>query len=191
MKDELFQSIKQAVKHWWVPVLVGVLALVLGIWSLVTPDVTLVALTYVFVCVFIISGLFEIIFSVANKDILNDWGWTLAGGIIDLLFGIILLLLPPAAVTMILIYFVGFWIMFRGIWIIGESFELKRMGVQGWGWFLALAILTIIFSFVFIVSPLISSIFIVAFISVAFLFYGVSRIYLGVKLRSLHKTLKQ
>lgn len=171
--------------------LIGILAVILGIWSLVVPDVTLVALTYVFICTFIISGLFEISFSIANRNILNGWGWTLAGGIIDLLFGFILLLLPPAAIAMILIYFIGFWIMFRGVWMIGESFELKRLEVKGWGWFLVLAILTLIFSFVFIVSPLISSAFIVAFVSVAFLFYGVFRIYLGVKLRSVHKIIKE
>lgn len=191
MKDQLLQSVRQAVKHWWVSMLIGILAVILGIWSLVVPDVTLVALTYVFICTFIISGLFEISFSIANRNILNGWGWTLAGGIIDLLFGFILLLLPPAAIAMILIYFIGFWIMFRGVWMIGESFELKRLEVKGWGWFLVLAILTLIFSFVFIVSPLISSAFIVAFVSVAFLFYGVFRIYLGVKLRSVHKIIKE
>lgn len=191
MKDQFLQSVKQAVKHWWVSLLIGILAVILGIWSMVVPDVTLVALTYVFVCMFIISGLFEISFSIANRNILHGWGWTLAGGIIDLLFGFILLLLPPAAIAMILIYFVGFWIMFRGVWMIGESFELKRLQVKGWGWFLVLAILTLIFSFVFIVSPLISSVFIVAFVSVAFLFYGVFRIYLGVKLRSIHKMIEE
>jgi len=191
MKDQLLQSVRQSVKHWWVSLLIGVLAVILGIWSMATPDITLVALTYVFVCIFIVSGIFEIIFSLANKEVLNGWGWTLAGGIIDLAFGFILLLLPPAAIAMILIYFIGFWIMFRGVWMIGESLELKRLGMKGWGWFLTLAILTLIFSFTFIVSPLMSSVFIVAFVSVAFIFYGAFRIYLGFKLRNIHQIVKE
>lgn len=184
-------QILQAVKHWWVSLLIGIFALILGIWCLVTPDITLVALTYVFICAFLISGIFEIIFSIANRNILNDWGWVLAGGIIDLLFGFILLSLPPAMITLMLIFMIGFWIMFRSIWMIGESVELKRLGVRDWGWFLALAILTLLFSFIFIISPAISSVFIVAYVSVAFIFYGVFRIYLGFKLRSIHKTIKE
>lgn len=191
MDNQFYYSVKQAVKNWWVSLLVGIIALIVGIWSLVTPDVTLVALTYVFIFAFFASGIFEIIFAVSNKDILNGWGWTLAGGIIDLVFGILLLLLPLPIITMALIYFVGFWIIFRSIWMIGESFDLKHIGIREWGWFLALGILGIIFAIVFILSPLFSGAFIVAFVAAAFIVYGIYRIYLSVKLKSIHNSIQE
>ncbi|MDR2039922.1 MAG: DUF308 domain-containing protein [Bacteroidales bacterium] len=189
--ENLIHSVKQAVKYWWVSLLVGILALILGIWSIATPDVTLVALTYVFIFAFFISGILEIVFAISNREIHSGWGWTLASGIIDLLFGILLLALPLPLITTILIYFVGFWILFRSIWAIGDSVQLQRFGVKGWGWLLAFAILSIIFSFFFLISPMFGGVFIVAFVSVAFISYGIFRIYLSIKLRSLHKDVEK
>ncbi len=191
MRSILLNSVKKEVKNWWISLLIGILALIVGIWCIVTPDTSLIALTYVFVFTLLISGIIEIIFAVSNRDILYDWGWSLAGGILDVIFGALLLLLPLPIKTIILIYCVGFWIMFRSIWMIGASIELRRMYVKDWGWFLAMAILGLIFSFIFIISPVFSGIFIVAFASVALLLYGVFRIYMAFKLRSIHKLIKE
>lgn len=191
MENSLFNSMKQTVKHWWVSLVNGLLAVILGIWCIATPDTTLVALTYLFIFAFLLSGVVEIVFSIANRNILADWGWSLACGIIDIIFGVLMLLLPLPIITVMLIYLIGFWILFRSVWMIGESIELKRMHVKGWGWFLAMAILSILFSFLFIISPVISGVLIVAFVSVAFLTYGIFRIYLALKLRSIHKEIKE
>jgi len=186
MRDQIYQSVKQAVKNWWVSLVIGILAVILGIWSLVTPDVTLVALTYVFIFVFLFGGILEIIFAVSNRDALTGWGWTLAGGVIDIIFGLLILAMPPITAAVVLVYFVGFWIMFRSIWAIGEAVELKRLGFRDWGWTLALAILGILFAITFLMSPLFTgAVFIVAFVSTAFIIYGIFRIYLGFRLKSL------
>jgi len=191
MKDQILESAKKTVKNWWVSLVIGILALILGIWSLVTPDVTLVALTYVFICAFFIGGILEIAFAISNKDCLNGWGWTLAGGIIDVVFGLLILVLPVISAAVILVYFVGFWIMFRCVWIIGEAIELHRMDVKGWGWTLALGILGILFSITFLISPLFTgALFIVAFVSTAFIIYGIFRIYLAFRLKSINNDIK-
>ncbi|MCD7901502.1 MAG: DUF308 domain-containing protein [Bacteroides sp.] len=189
MKNEMFQSVKQSVKYWWVSLLIGILGVVIGIWCLFAPDTTLVALTYVFIFGFLISGIFEVAFALSNRNTLPGWGWTLVGGLIDLFFGILLLFLPTASAAMVLIYFVGFWIMFRSVWMIGESFELKRIGSTGWGWFLAFSIFALLFSFIFLVSPFFSGVFIISFVSAAFIVYGISRIYLAFQWRRVYKVL--
>ncbi len=190
METNLYKSVKNAVKYWWVSLLIGLLSIILGIWCMTTPDTTLVAISIVFVVGFIVSGIFEIIFAISNKDVIDGWGWTLASGIIDLVLGIILVTLPIPVIATVLIYFVGFWIMFRSIWAIGTAFELKQYGVKGWGWFLALAIAAMLFSIVFILSPVISGAFIIALVSVSFLLYGVFRIYLAFKYKSLYDDMK-
>ncbi len=187
MKNNLFYSVKQAVKYWWVSLLVGLLAIALGIWCLFTPFSTLVALTFVFAITFFISGLSEIIFAISNRNILNGWGWTLVSGIVDLLFGIILILLPIEVITLVLAYFVGFWVMFHSIWAIGSAVELQRGGISGWGWLLILAIMGVIMSFIFIISPLFTTGFIIFLVSISIISYGISRIFLSFKLKSLHK----
>lgn len=184
MKNEILETARRAVKNWWVSILVGILAIVLGIWCAVTPDTTLVALTIVFIVAFLISGIFEIVFAVSNRD-MSGWGWSLAGGILDLILGILLMALPLPVITIVLVYFVGFWILIRSIWGIGTASDLSRWKVKGWGWMLALAILGVIAAFFFFISPVFGGGMIVWFAAFAFVFYGVFRIYLGIWLKSL------
>ncbi len=189
MKNQLLNSAKKAVKNWWVSLVIGILSLIVGFWCLLTPDSTLVALTLLFIIVFLVGGILEISFAISNRKTLTGWGFSLTGGIIDLLFGILLLAFPLPITTMFLIYFVGFWIMFRSIWGIGASVDLQNTGVKGWGWLLAFAIIGVLFSIIFILSPVFGAGFIIAFASIAFISYGIFRIYLAIKLKSLHNHL--
>ncbi len=192
MKNEILESVKDGVKYWWVSLLVGLLAVILGVWCLATPDTTLIALTYVFVFAFFITGIIEISFAVANKNIFPDWGWRLAVGIIDILFAILLLALPLPIITVGLLYFVGFWILFRSIWAIAESYQLQRWGIKDWGWMLAFGILCVVFAFLFLFSPVFfKGVFVIAIVSVALILYGFFRIYLAFKLKSLDKDIKK
>lgn len=55
MGNYLFSEIKQAVKHWWVSLLVGILAIFVAVLVLVTPDTTLMALALLFEVAFIVA----------------------------------------------------------------------------------------------------------------------------------------
>jgi len=185
------ETMKKRVKYWWVSLLIGILSIVLGIWCLVIPDATLVALTMVFIASFLLSGIMEISFAVSNRKIMPGWGFELTGGIIDLAFGIILIFLPTALAATVLIFFVGFWIMFRAIWGIGVAIDMQRNNISGWGWLLTLAILGVLFSLLFIISPAFGASVMIAFASVAFVFYGIFRIYLAFTFKSLHNRLDE
>jgi len=190
MRNDLFFSVKQAVKYWWVSPIIGIIAIILGMWCIANPGATLAVLGALFIAGFLISGIFEIIFAFSNKDTLKGWGWTLASGIIDVLFGFILLAIPVGTIA-VLLFFVGFWVMFQSIWGIGSSIELQRNGIRGWGWILALGILGLILSFILIVNPVFAAEFIIYLLAVTLLFYGIMRIYYGFRLKSLHKELDE
>lgn len=186
MKNDLFFSVRQAVKYWWVSPLVGIIAIILGLWCIGNPGETLAVLGALFIAGFLVSGIFEIFFSILNKKILKGWGWTLASGIINILFGLILLSIPIGTIA-VLLFLVGFWVMFQSIWSISSSIELQRNGIKGWGWLLAFGILGLILSFILIVNPVFAATFIIYLLSFTLLSYGIMRIYLGFKLRSVHK----
>jgi len=188
MKNDLLNSVKETVKYWWISLLIGLLAIGLGIWCFAAPGTTLTLLSALFIAGFLISGIFEIIFAVTNKNSLNGWGWTLASGIISTVFALMLLLLPIESI-LVLIYFVGFWIMFQSFWGIGVSIDLQREGVKGWGWLLALAILGVILSILLITNPLFASGFIVSIFAIALIAYGILRISYAFRLRSIYKDL--
>ncbi|WP_165043956.1 HdeD family acid-resistance protein [Dysgonomonas sp. ZJ709] len=184
MKNGLLSSVKQAVKYWWVSLLIGALAVILGIWCAAAPNTTLIALSAVFVAGFIVSGIFEISFAISNRNSLNGWGWTLASGFIDLLFGFLLIALPVQSIF-VLIFFIGFWIMFQSVWGIGAAIELQRHGAKNWGWALVLAIIGLLLSFVLIVNPVFASGFIVGLTAITFICYGLLRIFYAFKLKAL------
>ena len=177
---------KEKPRYWWLSLLIGIFAIIMGIWSIVTPDTTLVALTVFFIATFFISGIIDIVYAVSNRKILNNWGWPLAGGIIDIVLGILLVSLPLPVITTMLVYFVGFWILFRSVLSLGFACELQQSGVKSWGWMLALSILGILFSILFMLSPVINGMFVVMLVSLAFFTYGIFRICYAFRLKSLN-----
>lgn len=190
MKNDFFFSVKQAVKYWWVSPIVGIIAIILGFWCIANPGETLAVLGILFIAGFLASGIFEIIFAILNRSTLKGWGWTLASGIIDILFAFLLLAIPLSTIA-VLLFLVGFWIMFQSIWSISSSIELQRNGIKGWGWLLAFGILGLILSFILIVNPIFAAGFIIYLLALSLLCYGILRIYMGFKLRNIHKDIEE
>ncbi len=176
-------------KNWWLSVLIGLLAIALGILFIAKPLNSLLTLAILFAWGFIFSGLLETVFSITNRKNLTGWGWNLASGLIDLFIGIVLLSAPGLTIIL-MIYLVGFWIMFRSIWSIGSSIEVQKSGIKGWGWLLVAAILGVIFSIIFIISPAFGGTFIVSLAAISFIIYGIFRIYLGFVLKSIKNNLE-
>lgn len=186
-----FKSFKKSVKHWWISLFVGILAVIVGVWCLASPDVTLISMTYVFSSMFLIGGIFDVVFALSNRKYMSGWGWTLTSGILEILLAILLFALPVPIVAGILIYLVGFWILFRSLWGIGESCALQMAGFRGWGWLLALSILSLCFSFFYLLSPVFGGIFVVVLVGTGIICYGIFRIVLSFKLREINKTLSK
>jgi len=97
--------------------LMGVLYLVLGVLFLRDPGDALLAMTLLLACVLMVAGLFRIIGSIMYR--FPYWGWTLAGGIINLLLGILIWQQWPAAAIWVIGLFVGIDLIFTGwTWVI-------------------------------------------------------------------------
>ncbi|MFD1553373.1 HdeD family acid-resistance protein [Putridiphycobacter roseus] len=185
MRTSLFDSMQSAVKNWWMSVLLGILYVILGFWVFSTPLESYVTLTMVFSIFIFASGIMEIAFAVANSNQTVGWGWYLTGGILDLIIGI-LLISNPLITMAILPFYIGFWLMFRGMMAVGLSIPLKTVGMRNWGWMLIAGIATIIFAFLIISNPLFGSMSIVYTSAVAFIMVGVFRIFLGFSLKAFN-----
>ncbi len=186
MNTFFVEEIRNAVKNWWVSLIMGILFIGTALVLMFCPLEGYTALVALFsVCMFA-NGILEIVFSVSNKNVLPAWGWYLASGIIDLLLGIFLICYPGLT-AIIIPLILAFWIMFRGFTAIGLSIDFSKMGVKGWGWYLVFGILAVLCSIAIIWQPaagILASVYIVAF---AFMFMGFFRIMLAFELRDLHK----
>lgn len=189
MEKNLLSRIQKNAKNWWISLLIGIISLLLGIWCLFTPLETFAALSIVFTISFFAGGLMEIIFALSNTQTMKNWGWTLAMGIIDLIFGFILISNPIMA-PVLLACLIAFWLLFQAIWGIGISIDLKSVEGSEWGWLLALSIIGVFAAFLLIFRPEITALFTAYIVSFGFIFYGIFRIYLSLKLKSIEKHLE-
>lgn len=179
-------QLNQRVKHWWVSLILGILYIVLAFWLISNPLASFFVLSIVFSIFMFVSGLFEILFAVGNKEILPNWGLYFTGGMIDLLMGGILLISPGLSMV-VLPFILAFWLMFRGFSGVGSALELRRYGSRHWGWYLCLAILVIYFAFSIVWLPAAGAITFVFITACTFLAIGVFRFFLAFGLRKLKK----
>ncbi len=92
--------------------LIGVLYVVLGLFFLRDPGNALLAMTLLLACVLTVGGLFRIIASLMFR--IPHWGWTLAGGVINLLLGIYIYSQWPLDSIVVIGLFVGIDLIFTG-----------------------------------------------------------------------------
>ena len=190
MKSAFLNSIKNSVKYWYVPLIVGILFIIISIIAFSAPLSSLLTLSLLFSLSFVFGGLSEIIFSVANKDELDNWGWSLAFGIITLVVGISMFTHPALSIS-ILAFYVGFLLLFRSISSISFPLDMKRYGSRNWMPLLVFGILGAIASFFLIWNPLFAGLSVVVLIAMSFLFAGLFGIFLSLQLRKIHTSSKQ
>jgi uncharacterized membrane protein HdeD (DUF308 family) len=190
METEIIKRAKNVTKHWYLSVILGLLFICVGILVLRTPLESYLTLSILFSVTLFISGISEIIYSVTNRKELSNWGWVLAGGIIDLLLGIWLISSPLLSIS-ILPFVVGFMLMFHSMMAIGFAFDIRGFADSKWGWLLTLAILGLLFSFILIWNPFFAGLTIVIWTGCAFIAIGIFRIILAFKLKHLHNLTKK
>jgi len=177
-------SLLQSSRHWYLLLILGIILIIVGIWVFSTPVVSYATLSLLFAFSFFVTGILEIIYAVSNRKEMNNWGWSLVGGIIDLVIGILLISLPLTSM-LFLAFYVGFGILFRSVMAIGQAINLKTQKAGDWGYLLLIGILGLLFSFILIWNPLFAGFTIVFYTGMAFLIVGIFEIYFSFRLRKI------
>jgi len=113
--------------HWVWTIVQGVVSVLAGAIALIWPGVT--ALTLLFVVAFwaIVLGIGEIGGAFASrKSGSNVWGWTLAAGILNVTFGVLLLIWPASGI-LTLIWLVGIFTLAGGIALIVLALRVRSV----------------------------------------------------------------
>jgi len=178
------KTIQKSVKHWYIPAIIGVVLIAIGIYTYLTPLTTYGALTIIFSLSFLFTGLMELAFAIQNQKNIDGWAWYLIGGIFDTVVGFILLTHPNLSAIMLPI-FIGFTLLFRSMQGLGFAFEHKNYGSNNWGGLAFASALGLIFSLLLIFNPIFAEAYLVVLTSLAFVFVGVSAIVLAFQLKKL------
>ena len=108
--------------------LMGILYVVLGVMILRAPVQAELALTLLLACVLMVGGLFRIIGSLMYK--FPHWGWMLAGGVINLVLGILIWQQWPEAALWVIGLFVGIDLIFTGWTWVMLSLAIKNLKIR-------------------------------------------------------------
>ncbi|WP_338875884.1 DUF308 domain-containing protein [Spirosoma sp. SC4-14] len=188
MEDPLHNSVRETAKHWWIPLLVGLLLIGFSIWIIATPLTSYLSLSVLFSFMLTVTGIAEVAFAINNRQRIQGWGWMMIGALIDLALGVYLLVNP--SVTMVVLpMLLGAVLLLRGVFAMGSAFSLRSAGIPNWGWVLLLGIGLVVFAILMISNPTFGMFNIVIWTSMAFFFAGTYRISLALRLRSLKKRL--
>ena len=185
MALEFFKSIRRTVNNWYLPLLSGIVLIAVGVWTFMNPQDSYAALAFIFSLSFVVIGLFEVIFSINNRQILDNWGWHLLLGILTLAVGILLLTRPAEVSMVVLAFYIGFTVLFRSIWAIGLAIDMRSYRLLNWGNVMILGILGMLLGFLLIWNPLFAGLSAVVLTALAFIFGGITHIIIALRLKKL------
>ena len=173
-------------KLWWLPLLSGIIFVGLGVWCLCDPGPFLSIMAYIFAGLIGAVGLFNLFYGICNYNTNANWGWAVAGGIVEILFCIFLYFIPDPLLAYVFVYGTGLYIIFMAIYSFFEYF----MALRGSGFWMACASLLVLcalaFALIFILGPGAPGLIGWIWIGVSFLSYGVYRIILATRIKALN-----
>lgn len=136
---------------WWVVLIEGIAAIILGFLLLINPGSTTVLIIQFLGIYWFIDGIMSIVRIFIDK---TAWGWKLFSGIIGILAGMAIIQYPLWAAVLVpttLVWLFGFF----GI-IIGISALIQAFQGAGWGAGI-LGVLSILFGIVLLINPLVGA----------------------------------
>ena len=183
---QVLERIEKSISHWYAPLISGIIFIGAGILALVFGKATFIVITFLFSLSLLLSGVLEIVVAVVNRKAMTRWGWSLVFGMIDSIFGV-LLLVNPFMSAVALALFVGFAVLFRSIGGIILAINLKKIHFRKWGYLLALSIFGVLFSFALILDPVFVWIAIIVFAAITLIAGGIFSIILSVFLKKMNR----
>ena len=113
-------------QRWWATVLEGVAGIIFGVLTFVWPGMTALVLLYFIAAWAFVTGILEIVAAVQlRKAITNEW-MLILGGIVSIIFGVLLFLFPGAG-ALGLTWMIGIYAIIFGILFIILAFRLRGM----------------------------------------------------------------
>jgi uncharacterized membrane protein HdeD (DUF308 family) len=139
-------------EYWWLFLLRGIFALVLGIMGFPMPGTSLAILMIFLGFYMLMDGMFSIMAAVTERTATKRWGWRLGLGIFGVLAGVVTFF-NPFATAIALFYLIAFWGMVIGISETIMAIRLRKQ-IHGEGWYILTGAVSIIFSVLILLDPL-------------------------------------
>ena len=183
---DLYERAMEPVKHWWMYLIIGVLALILGVFMLINPAITYEMMTLLLGLALLIFGVIEMIVGIFSRNIFVSRAAVIIGAVLNIVLGILLAANPGiAALTLPLI--LGMWMLYQSFMTISYAGDLKNFKVKGYGLTLFCGIVLLVLAMLILLRPMtLGVVTIAAYIAISFIIYGLSEIVSAFRLKAIH-----
>jgi uncharacterized membrane protein HdeD (DUF308 family) len=170
-------------RHWWVPVLRGIAAIIFGIIAFARPGLTIAVLVLLFGAWVLVDGIFRVIGAITHRASDKEWGFDLIIGIVGIIIGF-LTFHAPGITALALVIYIAAWALMVGATEIAVAIKLRRE-IKG-EWFLILmGLVSIIFAFLLLWNPVAGAAALIWIMAWYAVILGILGIIFGFRLRSL------
>lgn len=170
---------------WYLPVLRGVAAVLLGIVALVWPGVAVLTVVTLLGILWIIDGVLAVVDGFRRRGTPGA-AWTIFFGVVSVLAGLVLVIRPGMSAS-VLVMLAGIWAVVGGIVLAISAVSARKAVGRGWGWGVALGVLTLAFGVVLLVAPGLSAVVLAIVLGIYAIVGGVLLVVVGFQIRSLGK----
>ena len=189
--ENISKKIGRTIRHWWLMLIVGILAVIAGILVLVFHLQTYVSLSILFGVLMVLVGAAQLIVASSSNNYLMMRGYVIVGGVLDVLLGLFLCLYPGITIFLLPVL-LGIWMLYHSFIIIAFGGDLDTFDVGGQGLVVGSGILLLMLSILILMNPFSAGIAaVVVLTGVGLVVFGIILMMLAFKLKEVHKAIQQ
>jgi uncharacterized membrane protein HdeD (DUF308 family) len=174
-------------RTWWVPLVQGIAALVVGVSLLTRPAPTLVLLTIFLGAYWFVGGVFDAVGAISRRDSDRHWLLALVGALLSIFVGLLLLGRPMLGfllTSLTVVTFIAMGAILSGIFSVVWAVRVRRE-IQGEGWIILLGVLSILLGLMLLASPFLSVVALIQVTALLAVVGGIAGIVNAFRLRSV------
>jgi uncharacterized membrane protein HdeD (DUF308 family) len=172
-------------KYWWVLVVRGVMAILLGVFAFAWPQQTIAALVLVFGAIALVDGIFAIVASIAGHAFTPYWWVLLLQGLLGIGVGVFTLF-NPAITAVALLVCIAVWAIGMGLLQVIAAVRLRH-DITGEWWLALGGIAGVAFGILLMRNPAQGALAVLWLIGSYALVWGVMLLVGGFDVRRLHR----
>lgn len=187
MNNKDYEKTEYLIRRWWLSLIVGLVAIVIGFIILVNPVTSYYIFAIWLGAGILLSGLFGLIQNVSSRNYFVRRGWLIVANVADVVIGLVLMFNAILS-EMFMPTLLGFWLLYRGATMLLQGYDLRDYGIRDAGWVVFYAALIIALAIAILWLPMTFGIeAVILFIAIAVIAYGISTISLSYRLWEVHR----
>ena len=170
-------------RHWWIPVIRGIAAIVFGVIAFTHPVMAIATLVLFFGAWVLIDGIFRIFGAIKHRGSDSDWAWQLVIGLIGIIVGL-LTFHAPQVTALALVVYIAAWALMIGASEIVMAVKLRHE-IKGEWLLILMGLASIVFAVLLLWNPVAGAAAVIWLIAWYAVVLGILAIFFGFRLKTL------